>query len=274
MKITNNKNRPEEFIKAIKFYQPKPERMSTTHLIDEPLIRTLQIEKWDDIIVDVSDFTLMLLGISFHKYIGEFGDEFAEHKFEDKVDSLMVVGKADLYKVETQSIEDWKVTSVWTLVYESRVKEWEKQLNVYAWQHRKRGLKVTKLVVHAILRDWSESRALKNKDYPQNDFVSIEIPLWSFEQQEKYIKDQIQFHLMNPKGECSPESKWQKETAYAVMKKGRKSALRVFDEEVKAIDYQVGYNKSTYIEKRLGECLRCKKYCLVRSVCEYAKGDK
>jgi len=286
MKLTNNKNLPQEFVNAIKLYKPDPDRMSVTHLIDEPLIRTLQIEKWDEIVVDASDYVLMMLGISFHKQMENESDEHSERKYEDLIDGIALVGKADLYRPKTQSIEDYKVTSVWTIIFGDRIKEWEKQLNVYCYQYRSRGLPVAKLQIHCILRDWSETRAQREDDYPKNNFVTINIPIWSIEEQMEYIEQQLEFHRMCPKGECSPESKWQKETKWAVMKEGRKSALRVLDTEEDAIKWceLKGYGKvinnsitlgkdlSAKIVERPGECTRCLKYCAVRSVCEFAGG--
>lgn len=278
MKLTNNKNLPEEFVNSIKLYQPKPDRMSVTHLIDEPLIRTLMIERWDDIVVDASDFVLMMLGISFHKQMENESDEHSEKKHEDLIDGITLVGKADLYRPSEfghlGTIEDYKVTSVWTIIFGDRIKEWEKQLNIYAYQHRLRNLPVNKLKVHCILRDWSETRAQREKDYPKDNFVTINIPLWPFKEQERYIKDQIHYHIMNPKGECSPESKWQKKTTYAVMKEGRKSAIRVLDTESDALAYILNKGpKDAFIVKRPGECTRCLRYCMVKNVCPF-EGEK
>jgi len=309
MIITNNKNLPQEFVKTIKCYPPKPERMSVTHLIDEPLIRTLQIECWDDIIVDASDYVLMMLGISFHKQMENESDEYSEKKYEDLIDGMTLVGKADLYNptenrinfinyksggdiiteqavIPSNSISDWKVTSVWTLIYKDRIKEWEKQLNVYAFQHRLRNLQVDKLQIHCILRDWSERQAQREKDCPKNNFVTINIPLWTFEEQERYVKEQLEFHAMNPREECSSENKWEKTkvrnlagqdvfivgSVYAV--ESPKKTMRVLPTRKEAEQWLSKKGKPDYkIVERAGIPKRCVKYCSVRSVCPFVKGD-
>lgn len=203
-------------------------------------------------------------------------------KFEIPIDGIEVVGKPDIYYPEVGIIEDWKVTSVWSFLLGEK-KDWERQLNCYAWGKRKQIIeaeldnKITKLTIHAILRDWQKSKMLRDDDYPRIPFISKDIPLWTFEKQEQYIKDQLEYHRMSEPAECSSEDKWEKPTTYAVMKKGRKSALRVLDSMEKAENWKAdkqglepkGSNGLSII-KRPGECTRCLNYCPVRAVCEFS----
>ena len=63
-------------------------------------------------------------------------------------------------------------------------------------------------------------------------------------------------------GFCSDDSTWTTETTYAVMKEGRKTAIRVFNtkEEADSLVYKTG---CYYVEERKGQHKKCEKYCLV-----------
>lgn len=276
MKITNKHNLPEAIYKAVsQNYAPNPNRLSVTDLIGPPLIRRLRIKHWEELEEDASDRLWALLGQSVDYVISKSADNaIVQHKFEIPIDGMTVVGKTDIYWPVPERIEDWKVTSVWSFILGGK-KNWEEQLNCYAWGFRREDMRVKALRINAILRDWQKSKMLQDSDYPQIPFVSVDLPLWDFEQQEEYIKQQIEYHTMSKPEECSPEDKWEKPTTYAVMKKGRKSALRVLNSNEAACiwcgDKGLSENKDISIVERLGECTRCKSYCPVRSVCSYNK---
>ena len=71
---------------------------------------------------------------------------------------------------------------------------------------------------------------------------------------------------------CSAEDRWQKDNAWAVMKEGRKSAVRVFDNEKDAKELNKTDAKF-YIEFRKGESVRCEKYCLVKEWCNQYQNE-
>lgn len=289
--ITNKYNIPKPIYDAVNTqYKPQEDRFSVTDLIGPVLIRRLKIEHWDDLVEDASDRMWMLLGSAVDHIISKQiqNTAFVQQKIEIPIDGAIVVGKPDIFYPQTGRIEDWKVTSVWSFLLGNKT-DWEKQLNCYAWlvRHCKYGIEddVKTLTINAILRDWQKSKMLRDKDYPRIPFVSKEIPLWTFEEQQKYIEQQLEYHRMAEPEECSPEDKWEKPTTYAVMKKGRKSALRVLDNEETASqwcldnDYakhseeQNAFELNTGIEivERPGECVRCENYCPVRMVCKYRK---
>lgn len=285
--ITNKYNLPEPIFNAVnKEYKPQIDRFSVTDLIGPPLIRQLKIKHWDELVEDASERLWALLGQAVDKVVSENAKgAITQLKYEVPIDGVVVVGKVDYYEPAKEEIEDWKVTSVWSFLLGDK-SDWEKQLNCYAWGFRGEGRGVKKLTVNAILRDWQKSKALSDRDYPNIPFISRDIPLWTFEQQESYIKQQLEYHRMSDPQECSPEEKWEKPTTYAVMKKGRKSALRVLDSRSAAgawcVDNGHATNKKAVVEltkgieivKRPGECTRCLNYCPVRAVCPYMNGEK
>jgi len=80
---------------------------------------------------------------------------------------------------------------------------------------------------------------------------------------------------------CTASERWEKQSTYAVMKKGRKSALRVLETEKDAFQWCAdngyllegnGVKPGFSIEFRQGESTRCEKYCSVRDFCrQYAE---
>lgn len=286
--ITNKFNLPIPIYNAVnREYEPKENRFSVTDLIGPPLIRQLKLKHWKELTEDASERLWALLGQAVDYIISKHADgAVVQDKFEISVDGTIVVGKMDIWYPEAGKIEDWKVTSVWSFLLGDKP-EWEKQLNCYGWGKRKQFIeqrldnKINKLTINAILRDWQKSKILQDKDYPRIPFISKEIPLWTFEKQEQYIKDQLEYHQMSEPEECSAEDKWEKPTTYAVMKKGKKRALRVLESRELAETWKVDKqglepkgSDNLSIVKRPGECIRCENYCPVRFVCPYRKGQK
>jgi hypothetical protein len=66
---------------------------------------------------------------------------------------------------------------------------------------------------------------------------------------------------------------WEKPSTYAVMKEGRKTAVRVFDTKEEALNFisetyptlKEAYNIN--LVTRLGKRIRCEEYCNVSSFC-------
>lgn len=299
MIFLNKYNLPEHIIRLLpKIYVPKEYRISVTQLTDEPRIRSLMLERWDDIIRDYSELLSTVIGMSVDERTQKLAtdDEEVQTKHEDIIDGVTIVGKSDVY-VNNQ-IRDTKVMAVCGLAFEDSVNKFVKQLNCYAYQHLKRDKKVDSLYLDVFYRDWKQSEFLYSnwkqkgiffeienklktiKGYPVCSYNEVRLPLWSLEEQEGYVKDQIEYHKMGKYTECSDESKWAKPTVYAVMKPGRKSAVVASKDGEQFLTYdealQAGVKKKLefpphYIEERLGEKIRCEQYCPVRNVCKYSQ---
>jgi len=287
MKFTNNYNLPQYLVDILsKDYRLKENRISVTQLIDEPLVRNLKIKYYDELVIDVSDRLPFIKGNALHQYLEGHAedDEFAEVKQEDIVGKWTIVGKADNYIEKSKTIIDYKRAKVWAWIYrnepDSQISKYEKQINIYCWQWRRRGFEVEKLFLDIFWDDFSKVQALHKKDYPKIAFTRLPVKIWTFEKQEKYIKERLEIFDKYPFRECSPSSKWQKDSKYAVMVVGRKSALPggVCDSLAKAkkvmADYSKKGKKDLYIEEREGENTRCKHYCEVAQKCLFVKRNK
>jgi hypothetical protein len=215
-------------------------------------------------------------------------------KWKLKGGKWTLVGTDDHYDELQACIMDWKITSVWSVLFAEH--NWEEQLNVYGWMRRKLGYEVKQLKVWALLRDWQKSKAKYGgggPKYPRIPFVEVEVPVWSMKKAEEYVYERLIKFEGEPEW-CTPEDKWQTPMVYKVMKKGRKSAViaTVWKNGEKlnllsvaeAMEAAANFTKSKdgkkipapinidgtqhYIQEFKGECKRCADYCVVNSHCE------
>jgi hypothetical protein len=158
--------------------------------------------------------------------------------------------------------------------------EWEQQLNIYAWLvETVKKAPISKIKIVAILKDWKEAEAGTRQNYPVKQVVTLDIPIWSMEQREAFIKERIHLHsealfandINESLPECTPEECWEKPTTYAVKKDGGVRAKSVHlildDAEVALQEAGKGY----LLEVRNGERTRCAKYCQVAPWCQQYK---
>jgi hypothetical protein len=274
MKILNRYNLPPGFVNIVERGQhpPKKDRFSTTDIIGPPLIRTLKMEKWDEIETDVADYLWMILGIATDNLISSSDDKqsIRQRKIVYPIGDKNIVGKIDVINGDT--LADYKCTSVNSAFYPVK-DEWIEQLNVYdflyRWDTGNGG--ITNLKIHAIYRDWMVRKSLE-AGYPDIAFETIPVPKWTKQEQEDYIQARLADHCDNPYRLCTDEEMWTSQTTFAVKKKGMKRALRVLNTEEDAKIWMMKNKKGDYVETRKGERRRCKAYCGVRSVCPF-KGD-
>jgi hypothetical protein len=220
----------------------------------------------------VDDFILSGFGTAWHQYLSKFIPEarvYSEQTLQMECEGTIISGTPDV-RSSAGAIDDYKVTSAWSFVFAKP--EWEQQLNVYSLLAESNGFPISRLTIHAFLRDWSARNAMLYKpDYPDRPFYSVSIPLWSMERRKQFVQERLADHN-NGLRPCTPEERWQRETTWAVMKQGTKRALRVLDTEREALTWlnsHTSNKENVHIECRPGACRRCEDYCFVRSVCEF-----
>ena len=285
MEISNNFGLPEFVVDALTFstYSRGDAQISVTQLIDSPRIVQLQRQFADKQKKDAVDFLWSRFGTSVHNMFEESlkaanSDAITEERLFTEWRGWKLSGAIDVQEVHEDGviISDFKVTSVWSVIYDKT--SWHDQLNVYAYLVRKaKGQAVKKLQIVTLLRDWSRRKAEQDSNYPSAPIVVIDIPVWSDEKQDTYVDAQMQKHVdaefdaatEQPLIACTAEEMWEKATVYAVMRKGRKSAIKLFPTEVAAQDRLVGLDKTHYIETRAGEQTRCAgDWCGVSQWCD------
>lgn len=256
--------------------------MSVTQLISPPRIVLLQNLNADNIEVDVTDRIPALFGTAVHKIVEKGAKDvpgcIVEERMFATINGWKVSGAVDL-QIEnddgTWEINDYKVTSVYSVM--SHKPEWEQQLNCYAYfAYKTHGRVVTKLKIIAILRDWQRKTAQVKPDYPQSQVCVVDITLWPLAQQEAYITERVLLHQSAQKrvdnGEsppyCEDKERWVRGETWAVMKEGRKSAVKLHDSKEAADESIASLGGGHYVEHRPGEPIRCSgNFCLVSSWC-------
>lgn len=263
---------PEAIYNAICDLNSKPpqkDAMRVTELCDSPQIKRLKIAHWDEITVPASSFLWALTGTMMHNLVSGYGQNnaLAEERLVSFSGPVPLYGTPDRYA--DRIIEDYKFTSVWSFLNPKA--EWTGQLNCYAQLFTENGFPVDALRIQSILKDWSPSTALRDPEYPRSAFKTHEIPLWTERERRSYIADRFTQHLNRTT--CTDEERWKRPSAYAVMKEGRKSAVRVLDSLEDAEKYMQDnkLDKKHSIAERPGAYVRCEAYCTAAPFCEQWK---
>ena len=267
MKITNKYDLPEILVAAMENdpYTRGDADISVTQLIDSPRVRELRKEH-PDRESDVSDMVWAFFGQSVHamlERIPETEGVIREQRVSIELDKKILSGQFDLIYGSTMA--DYKVTSVWSVIYGKP--EWDFQLNTlrYIWE-KQGGHPIDRLQIIAFLRDWQKSKAGDN--YPVAPICAIDIDLWDMEKAERYIAARMNRHFSDELY-CSDRETWKKDDTWAMKKKGRKTAVKVFHAEEEANDALEKFGTSdNWIEHRKGRFTRCEDYCDVQQWCD------
>lgn len=279
MKITNKMCLPKSLVNACQTEPHNKEgEVSATTLLKGAKQFVLERRHWDEMEDDVSDRLWALFGTAVHKLLEDKNpDAFTEERFSYKVGGLTLTGQVDLYDMEDETIYDYKTASVWKVIL-GDFDDWWRQGMIYAWLMDKAGIKVRNIRFVAMLRDWSKGEAERNPDYPRSQVYvyKFDVTYCALTAIEDYIKDKVaEFERALAKKDdeiepCTAKERWEKETKYAVMKDGRKSAVRVFETEKMANEF-AKTNKEYKVVERKGASVRCENYCLCREFCSFYK---
>lgn len=265
-------------------YSKEPNHISVTSLIDSPKIRVLKIKHGHEMTEDVADNIWRFFGNMGHQVMQSISskDRMMEVRINEEIDGWILSGKPDIYDKLDKTITDYKFTSVWSYIFAGDKKNWERQLNIYAYLVRGQGFEVKKLINEMFLRDWKITEYRKSPDtYPKCPVASIKQKVWSDVEVESYIHERLRLHKealeKDPDElECNSEERWEKKSDFAVMsfqKNGemKKRADRKFDTREQAEYYAKDYTEKYEIIERKGSDVRCEAYCSCRHWCNYYK---
>ena len=279
MILTNHLHLPEQIENAVRSddYNNNGTYSATT-LLKDPKEIILTQRHDNEIVRDVSEQIYALLGTSVH-YILEKNQEgdtqFKEERLYCQFGDDIVSGKFDLYDMKEERVYDFKTTSVFTYIMNDTAK-YRFQLLVYGMLLRKNGFPCKCGRIVQIFRDWSRTKAKFDKSYPQMPVNTIDFKFTEkdFEEIEADIQrrlDNINKYKDIPDDEipiCSKENRWATDDKFAVMKHGRKSALRLLNSREEA-EFWMQHNKGDYIEERPAESRKCMDYCACCEFCNY-----
>lgn len=299
-KITNNKGMSKSLYDAIVSISSDYDKvgwMSVTTLIDAPRSKILEQRHADDIIEDASDLIWSFIGSLGH-LIAERNASvgaMAEQRFIEEVAGKPISFKPDLLtKDESRPgywvLDDFKVTSVYVLkdaVNSGKVKkEWERQLNVYSYLLSIVGIKVSKIQLQIIGRDWRQSELMREHNYPPSQFHVQPVRQWDNKEAEQYLIERIELFKACEKladdelPECTQEQRWADPDRWAICKAGGKVGMQGYKKALpKASKFlsrseaaQFMAQRKDYadleIEYRRGESRRCERgYCNAAPFC-------
>lgn len=215
---TNIHKLPDPIVRAVMNdpYDAGKADISTTRLINPPQLETLRYRYRDKITEDVSERIWTMLGQAVHVIAERSAgpNVIAERRYFGEMEGWVISGAVDL--IEDTAVIDYKVTSVWTYLYKSRIEEWTAQGNVNRWliYQQPEHPEITELKNILILRNW-EKRDMKRADYPTVQIVTQPLELWPLEKAEAYVRERVLLHQkarlakdeeMPP---CSPEDRWE-----------------------------------------------------------------
>jgi hypothetical protein len=279
MKYTNKNNLPQAIVEAIvnDKYSKGDADISVTGLIAPPQQRALMEKHADQLEDDVSNRIWILIGKATHYILENSGSTgIKEQRLYTIRNGWRISGQFDEVTEASGILQDYKVTSAWS-VKDGHKPDWEAQLNLYNLLAFESGYLIQGLQIVAILRDWSALDAQKDEAYPKSQVKTINLPMWSVTDAEKYLQSRVDLHQRARKGEdipCSDEERWKTADKWAVMKKGAKRAIKLCPSEADAGILASEKGEGHYVEFRKGECKRCQAYCAAAPFCSQWKAEQ
>lgn len=282
MIVRNELGLPQAFINALNLEKHNEKGCySATTLLKGACETILADRHFDEIEIDVADCVWQIWGTAVHSIFEKAGIEgFTEEKFSVDVSNSKVTGKVDLYDLQNEIVYDWKTASIWKVQF-ADYEDWDKQGLIYAWLLKQNGLKVKEIRFVALLKDHSKSKARLDSKYPQKPTTvhSVKVTEEALAEIEAFIFNKVQELEKAEKlsdeelTPCTALERWATSDKWAVMKNGRKSALRVCDTEEDAENYKKEFGGDT-IEFRQGESKKCVDYCNACKFCKFYKEMK
>lgn len=279
MKLLNSMNLPQAFCNAVNLERHNEKGcFSATTLLKGTTSTILTDRHFDEIEVDVADCVWQIWGTAVHKIFEDSGiDGLKEERFEVPVSHSKVTGRVDLFDERNGILYDWKTASTFKITFND-FSDWKKQGLIYAWLMKQNGIEVKKCRFIALLKDHSKSKAKTDSSYPQLPVYNYEFEVTEEElaEIENFIKTRIaelEKAELIPDEElppCSEEERWHQKGKVAVMKEGRKTAIKLFDTKEEA-EQNMKTLGGTYLEERKGCDRRCSEYCNCNTFCPYYK---
>ena len=280
MIVSNRLNLPAAFVNAVSVRRHnEPGCFSATTLNKGCKEIILSDRHFDEITVDAADSVWAVWGTAVHALLESQPDNnFHEESFKVPVSNSFVTGQVDSYDMENGVINDWKTASVWKVQFND-FKDWRAQGLTYAWLLQQSGLEVKKCRFVALLKDHSKTKAKTDSSYPQSPVFIYEFDVTAADLEEtaarilaKVQEIESAYKLDDDAIEpCSAEERWADGEKWAVMKNGRKTAVKVFDNQLDADAMAGELGNSHYVEHRPAISRKCGDYCKCKEFCNFYK---
>ena len=248
-----------------------PTDISATRLKDSPRVNRLQKMHYKEIKPDYLKRGFAKLGEAWHGYMEQYAPEdwVCEQRFYASAGDKLISGAIDALEPHDGGYNIWDYKVMTSYKAQTELREFEAQLNIYAYILRQNDMEPKGLYISGLIRDWSDKRVTGT--YPDTMFPVFELPLWSEAQAENYVHERIQHHFTEDLPLCTDEERWMSSPKFAVVSQKTGKALRVFDTEEQALDFQTKAPVS--IEKRKAEPIRCQRFCEVAEFCDQYQSE-
>ena len=201
-----------------------------------------------------------------------YDEVILECRSEKEIDGYIISGQFDI--AFNGIVCDIKSTSVWSYIFGSKEEDYKLQMSIYRWLNQDIITNDTAFVEY-IFTDWSGTKALQDKQYPQKRIITKEIKLLSLEDTEKYIKDKLalisKYEALEDKDLilCSDEELWREKDKWKYYKSGdtTKRATKVFATEEEAVNRMRVDGMTGKVVQYKGGVKRCN-YCNYTNLCE------
>lgn len=280
MKVTNKLNLPAAFVSAVSTTRHNAAGcFSATTLNKGAKEIILSDRHFDEITVDAADSVWAVWGTAVHALLESQPDNnFHEEYFKVPVSNSFVTGQVDSYDMENGVINDWKTASVWKVQFND-FSDWRRQGLTYAWLLQQSGLDVKKCRFVALLKDHSKTKAKTDSSYPQSPVFIYEFDVTAADMEEtaariltKVQEIESAYKLDDDAIEpCSAEERWADGEKWAVMKNGRKTAVKVLDNQLDADAMAGEMGNAYYVEHRPAISRKCGDYCNCKDFCNFYK---
>lgn len=290
MKITNRLNLPNALVRAVASvlgdYDPGDGDFTVTELIGPARLSALRKTYSEQIVVDVADYVYAALGSAFHLLMHRSERMgVSEQRVYMDFEGTKISGQFDLLHLnDTGLLQDWKTTTVYAVTKGTKF-EWTAQLNLLDMILTANGHYVKELEIVPVFRDWMKSRARRagtddEANYPQTQAIRLPVERWPAAKKEEFLRERIAAHRAARAGVlplCTNEERWIRDAAFAVKKKGNKTAMRggVFKgpDAKELAEALAAITPGAFVEKRPGEATRCLDWCPVASWCSQWQAD-
>ena len=280
MKVTNKLNMPAAFVNAVSTARHNAAGCFSATTLNKGAKEIILTDRhFDEITVDAADSVWAVWGTAVHALLESQPDNnFHEESFKVPVSNSFVTGQVDSYDMENGVINDWKTASVWKVQFND-FKDWRAQGLTYAWLLQQSGLEVKKCRFVALLKDHSKTKAKTDSSYPQSPVFIYEFDVTAADMEEtaarilaKVQEIESAYKLDDDAIEpCSAEERWADGEKWAVMKNGRKTAIKLFDNSADADAMAGEMGNAYYVEHRPAISRKCGEYCNCKDFCNFYK---
>ncbi len=249
-----------------------PTDVSATRLKDSPRISRLYKEHGKKIKVDPLKRGYAKLGEAWHLLMEQNSPPHwvTEKRLYARVGDKVISGSPDALEPVEGGWNIWDYKLMTAYKAQTDMKEFEKQLNIYAFLLRANDMTPKNLYISGVLRDWSDIKV--GGDYPDTMFPVFSLPLWLENEAEDYVNERLQLHLSESIPLCTDEDRWMRPAKFAVVSEKTKKTLRLYS----TMDEALAHTTKTpvFIQKREAEPIRCTRFCDVAPFCDQYQSEQ